>query len=48
MKNNRAEAKIILDTRTIKKDDTYPVKLKVTLIVENLEMVFLQLPLNQV
>lgn len=30
MKNNRAEAKIILDTRTIKKDDTYPVKLKVT------------------
>ncbi|HTN37105.1 MAG TPA: site-specific integrase [Arachidicoccus sp.] len=30
MKNNRAEAKITLDTRRIKKDDTYPVKLKVT------------------
>lgn len=30
MKKNKAEAQITLDTRRIKKDDTYPVKLKIT------------------
>ena len=30
MKKSKAEAKIVLDTRRIRKDGTYPVKLKIT------------------